>query len=143
MEREQSRPEKLIQPGERELRYDDPASAVAEEGLIRLLYLDGSLAGDGSLPTAEEFSSPVLGHIYSVVRQRLRDHRPVSADVLGNDLSAEEISLLVKLLQKPETMSNSRQALADYINRIRQRRRESEKSDDLMQILAEKRKELK
>ena len=138
---ERASPEREVQPSERQLRYDDPASAVAEEGLIRLLYLDGSLASDESLPAAEEFSSPVLGHIYSVVRQRLLNHRPVSADVLGNDLSREEVSLLVRLLQKPETMSNSRRALSDYINRIRSRRRESREGGDLMQTLAEKRKE--
>ncbi len=140
---ERSSPERQSQPVERQLRYDDPASAVAEEGLIRLLYLDGSLAAVAGLPDAAEFSSPALGHIYGVVRRRLGEHRSVSADALGGELSAEEVSLLVRILQKPETLSNSKRAMEDYINRIRQRRRAQSDSGDLMQLLEERRKELK
>ncbi len=140
---ERSSPERQSQPVERQLRYDDPASAVAEEGLIRLLYLDGSLAAVAGLPDAAEFSSPALGHIYGVVRRRLGEHRSVSADALGGELSADEISLLVRILQKPETLSNSKRAMEDYINRIRQRRRAQSDSGDLMQLLEERRKELK
>ena len=140
---ERSSPERQSQPVERHLRYDDPASAVAEEGLIRLLYLDGSLAAVAGLPDAAEFSSPALGHIYGVVRRRLGEHRSVSADALGGELSAEEVSLLVRTLQKPETLSNSKRAMEDYINRIRQRRRAQSDSGDLMQLLEERRKELK
>ena len=140
---ERSSPERQSQPVERQLRYDDPASAVAEEGLIRLLYLDGSLASVAGLPDAAEFSSPALGHIYGVVRRRLGEHRSVSADALGGELSADEISLLVRILQKPETLSNSKRAMEDYINRIRQRRRAQSDSGDLMQLLEERRKELK
>ena len=140
---ERSSPERQSQPVERQLRYDDPASAVAEEGLIRLLYLDGSLAAVAGLPDAAEFSSPALGHIYGVVRRRLGEHRSVSADALGGELSADEVSLLVRILQKPETLSNSKRAMEDYINRIRQRRRAQSDSGDLMQLLEERRKELK
>ena len=34
--RESRRPEQQLQPEEKSLRYEDPASAAAEEGLIRL-----------------------------------------------------------------------------------------------------------
>ena len=51
--------------------------------------------------------------------------------------------MLVDLLQKPETLSNSARALDDYINRIRQRRRAAAEGDDLLEILQERRKELK
>ena len=69
-EREQSRPERQAQPAEKEYRYTDPGSAAAEEGLIRLLYLEPALGQAPGLPAAEEFSSPALAHIYSVIRAR-------------------------------------------------------------------------
>ena len=42
--REQSRPERQTQPVEKEFRYENPGSATAEEGVIRLLYLEPELA---------------------------------------------------------------------------------------------------
>jgi DNA primase len=124
------------------VRYDDPGSAVAEEGVIRLLYLEPELAKSGRLPAAEEFSSPELGHIYTVLLARLREGRAVTADVLGGELEAKEVSLLVDILQKPEALSNSGRALDDYINRIRDRRRSREQGLDPMQIYQQRKKEL-
>ena len=125
-----------------EIRYDDQASAVAEEGVIRLLYLEPELASSPRLPAQEEFSSPELGHIYAVLLRRLREDRAVTADVLGAELESKEVSLLVDLLQKPEALSNSKQALDDYINRIRERRRVKEQGMDPMQIYEQRKKEL-
>ena len=138
-----SSPEKQTQPAERQYRYSDPASAVAEEGVIRLLYLDPALIRRGDLPAAEAFSSPALAHIYTVLCRRLKAGQAVSADLLGAELEQGEVALLVDLLQKPETLSNSARALDDYINRIRQRRRAAAEGDDLLEILQERRKELK
>ena len=138
-----SSPEKQTQPAERQYRYSDPASAVAEEGVIRLLYLDPALIRRGDLPAAEAFSSPTLAHIYTVLCRRLKAGQAVSADLLGAELEQGEVALLVDLLQKPETLSNSARALDDYINRIRQRRRAAAEGDDLLGILQERRKELK
>ena len=56
----QSSPVQGVQPKERELRYDDPVSATAEEGVIRLLFMDPALAKRAALPPAEDFSSPEL-----------------------------------------------------------------------------------
>ena len=134
---------KRTEPGaERPLRYDDPASAVAEEGVIRLLYLEPELAKSGRLPAAEEFSSPELGRIYSVLRQRLAEGKAVTADVLGGELEQKEVSLLVSILQKPEALSNADKALDDYINRIRERRRDAQQGLDPMQIYQQRRKEI-
>ena len=127
---------------ERQLRYDDQASAVAEEGVIRLLYLEPELASSPRLPAAEEFSSPELGHIYTVLLARLREGRSVGADVLGGELEPKELSQLVSILQKPETLSGADKALSDYINRIRQQRRAREQGLDPMQIYQQRKKEL-
>ena len=142
-EQEFNRPERVAQPAAKELRYQNPVSAAAEEGVIRLLYLDPALIRRGDLPAAEAFSSPALAHIYTVLCRRLKAGQAVSADLLGAELEQGEVALLVDLLQKPETLSNSARALDDYINRIRQRRRAAAEGDDLLEILQERRKELK
>ena len=140
---ERTSPVRDSQPSGKTIRYDDPASAVAEEGLIRLLCLEPSLAGDPRLPDAAGFSSAALGHIYGAVRGRLAAGKSVSADVLSGELSGDELSLLVNILGRPEALSNSARALDDYINRIEERRRAAAGGQDLMQILEEKRKQLK
>ena len=138
----QSRPEKQIQPEDKELRYEKPESAVAEEGLIRLLYLDPSLAKRAQLPDSEEFSSPALARIYSAVLTRLRENRAVTAAALSSELSPQEMSLLVKIQQKPETLSSGEKALNDYIQRIHDTNEQSRGEVDL-RALADKLKKTK
>ena len=141
-ERQQSRPERQLQPEEKALRYEDPSSAAAEEGVIRLLYLDPALARNAELPAPEEFSSPVLGHIYSVLRDKIDRGETPSAATLGGALDGQEMSLLVRLLQKPELLSKGDRALADYIKRIRERKEQGRQVSDL-RALADKLRETK
>ena len=130
-ERQQSRPARQAQPAEKELRYTDSASAAAEEGLIRLLYLEPSLGKSPQLPAAEDFSSPALGHIYTEIRRRIDRGETVSTSALSEALSLQEMSLLVELLQKPEVLSQGEKALADYIEKIRQQKNLAAGSTDL------------
>ena len=116
--REQSRPERQSQPSEKSFRYENPASAVAEEGVIRLLYLEPELI-NAPLPPAEEFSSPVLAHIYTEICGMLRAGQKVSTTTLTALLSPEEISLVVNIIQKPELLANSRRSMSDYTERIK------------------------
>ena len=141
-EREQSRPERQLQPEDKALRYEDPSSAAAEEGIIRLLYLDPALAKSAALPAPEEFSSPALGHIYSVLRDKIERGETPSTATLGGALTGQEMSLLVSLLQKPELLSRGDRALADYIKRIRERREQGRQVSDL-RALADKLRETK
>ena len=141
-DREQSRVDRAPPSGGRSLRYSDPASAAAEEGLIRLLYLEPALAKEPSLPPPEHFSQESLGHIYRAILERLRRGDSVSTATLSEALSGEEMSLLVSLLQKPELLNRSRQSMADYINKINERREESGNSFDL-RALANKYREKK
>ena len=141
-ERQQSRPERQLQPEDKALRYEDPSSATAEEGIIRLLYLDPALAKSAALPAPEEFSSPALGHIYSVLRDKIERGETPSTATLGGALTGQEMSLLVSLLQKPELLSRGDRALADYIKRIRERREQGRQVSDL-RALADKLRETK
>lgn len=134
-DREQTRAERAMQPPEKELRYDDPASAAAEEGIIRLLYLEPELASQTQLPKPEEFSAKPLEKIYGIILEKISLGETASTTTLSDRLSSQEMSLLVRILQKPEVLSNSRKAMSDYIMKIRDRASGAEKKD--LRALAE------
>ena len=133
-ERRQASPEQELQPKERELRYDDPGSAAAEEGVIRLLFMDPALAKRAALPAQEDFSAPALGRIYGILRGKIERGETVSTATLGGELSGEEMSLLVRVLQKPELLSRGEQALADYIRKIQEHKESRREGTDLLQL---------
>ena len=108
-------PAAQLQPKERELRYENIRSARAEEGVLRLLTMDDSLFPAESPLREEEFSSPLLGRVFSRLWEiRASGHRPALAALAG-ELSQEEMSHLTSICQQPESPQNRRQALADYI----------------------------
>ena len=117
-ERQELNPAMTVQPAARGSRYANLRSAMAEEGVIRLLHLDPTLFGDAMPLRPEEFSSPLLGKIYGAMWPRRYDRTGLSA--LTGELSGEEMSHLTTLLQKPESTANAPQALADYIRVIRE-----------------------
>ena len=116
-ERQELNLSRTLQPTERAIRYDDLRSAMAEEGVIRLLMQDDSLFPDQPPLREEEFSSPLLGRIYSEL-WRCRGGSSMAA--LSAALTPEEMSHLTTLLQKPESAANAHQALTDYIRIIRE-----------------------
>ncbi len=134
--REQERPERQSQPPEKELRYEDPVSARAEEGVIRLLSLDPELGKQPGMPPPEDFSSEALGHIYAVLLERIRRHLSVSSANLGEELSAPEMSLLVRIQQAPVSLQQGRRALEDYINCIREHKEQRDQKNAPLDLLA-------
>ena len=134
-EQELNRPERMAQPADKQLRYRNPVSAAAEEGVIRLLYLEPSLIRENDLPDAAMFSSEALGRIYTILRQKIEEGGAVSISALSGTLSQEEMNLLVNILQKPEVLSSGRRALQDYIARIREQH-ELEAGDSEMDLNA-------
>ena len=116
-ERQEMNPVSALQPADRRIRYQNVRSALAEEGVIRLLMQDESLFPPEMPVRPEEFSSPLLGRIYGELWQR-RGHASMAA--LAAVLTPEEMNHLTALLQKPESAANAPQALADYIRIIRE-----------------------
>ena len=116
-ERQELNLSRTLQPTERAIRYDDLRSAMAEEGVIRLLMQDDGLFPAEPPLREEEFSSPLLGRIYSEL-WRCRGGSSMAA--LSAALTPEEMSHLTTLLQKPESAANAPQALTDYIRIIRE-----------------------
>jgi len=118
MERENLDPISLRQPRDRSIRYDDPRSAMAEEGVVRLLFMDGSLPCGGLSPG--DFSSPLLGRVFQAQQDAHAEGRDFNLSALGEAFSREEISHLTSVLQKPVSAANAGKALADYIRVIQE-----------------------
>ena len=137
-----SHPERQFQPGQKEFHYENPESAAAEEGIIRLLFLDQGLFKGKDLPKPEEFSSPALAQIYSALKTKFENGDIISTATLSATLPPELASLLAGILQKPEALRNGEMALKDYIARIRRQRELAADTADLRR-LAERLKETK
>ncbi|MBR6521135.1 MAG: DNA primase [Oscillospiraceae bacterium] len=116
-ERAETRPEMSAQPREKSLRYQNVRSATAEEGIIRLILLDPSLIHKCELES-DEFSSEFLGKLFSVISGRFKNGRSIEISALAGDLSDEEMSQLVHITQKPESLANAQETMADYIRVI-------------------------
>ena len=117
-ERRDLNPAASAQPRERSIRYTDLRSALAEEGVLRLLTLDDSLFGENPPIREEDFSSPLLGRFFTALRAQLRESGQVNIPALAEFFTSEEISHLIGILQKPESIKNGAQALKDYCNII-------------------------
>lgn len=130
-ERTLTRPTRNAQPQEKKLRYDDVRSAVAEEGVIRLLLMDPGMIRECSLE-AEEFTSPFLRRLYEELRRRQQEGRSVTPSALAAGMEEGEAALLTELLNKPETGGQARTTLKNYTDVIRQER--IMKSGDLREI---------
>ena len=119
-ERRELNPAASLQPQERGLRYGNLRSALAEEGVIRLLLLDDSLFGDKPPVPAASFSSPLLGRVYASLWESHMAGRPLSISSLSGELTGEEMSHLTGVVQKPESPAGGERALADYCRVIRE-----------------------
>ena len=112
-------PAAQCQPKARELRYTDVRSALAEEGLIRLLILDPGLAGRMDGIRGEEFSSPLLGRAFDLLHRRGEEGLSTSLAALAEDFTPEEMNHLAQVAEKPEDTANSARSIQDYISMSR------------------------
>ena len=135
-------PANNLQPKERELRYTNMRSARAEEGVLRLLLLDPSLYPKAQRLTQEKFSSPFLGKVYRLLLDRWKLGETPSVPVLTGDLSREEMSRLVQVVNQLETVQNTGKALSDYIEIIEAEwaKRQAGGVDALLAVREQKRK---
>lgn len=117
-ERRDLNPAANAQPRERAIRYTDLRSALAEEGVLRLLTLDDSLFAGAPPLRGEDFSSPLLGRFFTALSSQIAHSGRVNIGALAGDFTAEEVNHLSGILQKPESLKNGAQALRDYCNII-------------------------
>ncbi len=112
-------PAAQVQPKTRAFRYDNVRSAMAEEGIIRLLTLDESLLDEIGPLSPDDFSCELLGRVFDILRAQKRAGH-ISVPLLAGELSGEEMSHVSRFLQKPESLANAHRALGDYIKLIRE-----------------------
>ncbi len=128
-----------FQPQSRQDRYDNSPSARAEEEIINYLIHDVSLLRETAALRPEDFSSPMLGRIFDLFRQRAAQGKSIRLGALEGVLSPEEISHLARIMDRPVDTANSRQGIRDSIQKIRQKKKLEEAdidNDTLMQALA-------
>lgn len=140
LQRENLNTAALRQPRDRTIRYEDLRSAMAEEGIIRLLLLDGTLADKCRGLNPEDFSSPFLGRMYRLLMEARDEGRALTAAALAARCTPEEMSHLSGVLQKPESLAHADKALEDYIQIIRRsaEKRQGETPDDPLLAAVEK-----
>lgn len=117
-ERRELNPAVSLQPTERSIRYTNLRSAMAEEGVIRLLLHDDTIFPQDAPLQEEDFSSPLLGKIFGLLWQHRSSSYPMAA--LSASLSGEEMSHLTALIQKPESTANAEKSLQDYLRIIQE-----------------------
>ena len=118
-ERRDLAPASQLQPRARGLRYENVRSALAEEGLLRLLMLDPGLAGQMNGITGAEFSSPLLGRAFDQLNRRAREGLSTQLAALAEEFSGEEMDHLAQVAGQPQSTANSGRAIGDYISVIR------------------------
>jgi len=135
-ERDETRPVQAIQPKAQELRYDDPISAKAEEGVIRLLLADPALIRTPDLDESI-FTSPFLLKIFKEIRRRYEDGAKIEVRYMEQAFTAAEIARITEIQRQPETKQNIESALQDYIQKIKTEQLKRS-GPDAMLALAEK-----
>jgi replicative DNA helicase len=123
------------------IRFENPASAAAEAGAIRLLAQSPELFRNGAGPNPEHFSSPELAHIYEAMLDFTRSGHECSAAALSSRLTPDEVGLYTSLIQEPVSAANGPRALADYIHKIEAENCPDDTSD--LRAVAAKLKETK
>ena len=90
------------QPKTRDVRYDNVRSAMAEEGVLRMLLLEPHLFARAERLTAEQFSVEMFGKVFSAWHERWQEDLTVSPAGLAEILSPAEMAHLTAVLQKQD-----------------------------------------
>ena len=100
-ERRDLAPVAAMQPKSRELAYQVPRSASAEENLIAQLVQQPELFSHAGSLSGAAFSVPFLGRVYDQLAARWRAGEQVSASVLEG-FSQDEMGQLSRILQEKQ-----------------------------------------
>ena len=112
-ERENLTPVRQRQPKSRDLRYGNMQCAAAEEGILRVVLLDGEYFRELEDLPETYFSSPLMGRAYALLRQRWKEGRRVSLPALEGRFTPEEMDQLAAIVQQPQARNTALEALRD------------------------------
>jgi DNA primase len=135
-DRQATAPLKAVQPQSRELCFTNVRSAVAERGVINLLYRFPEQFSSLEL-SGDDFSSASLGRIYEALQKRVQAGGSLSLAVLGEQFSSDELSLLADIVHRDDVSPQAaREAMSDYIHKIRFEKDKATRQDDLLGYVA-------
>ncbi len=121
-------PVRTLQPKDRNIRYDNMKSAMAEETVLALVFREPALLEQVKDLEEKDFSVPLLGRIYAQLKLRFHRGFEVSPGVL-EDLTAEEMSHITGICQRHQGPVNE-EALKDCVGIIRRARQAAGISTD-------------
>ena len=135
-ERQNLVPTQRLQPKDRGLRYTNVRSARAEEGILRVVLLDGDYFRQLDDLKEEHFSSPVLAKAYRLLRRRWEEDKPVTLAALDGQFTPEEADLLSTAVQGPQPAHTAEAALRDNKSMIlaEYRKRNIRSGEDLASL---------
>jgi len=136
VERDVARPSQSIQPKVRSLRFDNIYSAVAEQGILRLMLQEPALFRSELPIASDDFSSPFLGRAYEVILSRIRENKENTASTLAPHFSGEEMGQLMHLFSQPENLADAKRSLEDYIKKIQTEKLMRDPVGNLQEIYA-------
>ena len=113
-ERENLVPTRQLQPKSRELRYKNLRSARAEEGVLRIVLLDGEFFRQLADLPPDCFSSPLLGKAYALLHRRWQEGKSVALPALEGQFTPEEMDQLSAVVQEPQARNTAQAALGDF-----------------------------
>ena len=113
-ERQNLTPARQLQPKDRGLRYENVRSARAEEGIVRIVLLDGDFFPQVEPVSEEHFSSPLLKKVFRLLKERWQEGKSVSLSALDALLAPEELDQLSAVAQEPQPRNTAQAALEDY-----------------------------
>lgn len=127
-------PVSAIQPQNRAQRFDNPRSAIAEEGVLATLVVRNDWIDPvAEKLLAEDFSSPMLAEIYRVLLAQHREGREVTAAGILGAISQDAANHFAGVLARATAPTSD--ALRDYLKTIEVERAKS--SEDALRAAAE------
>jgi len=109
-------PAKAMQPKSRDIRYDNMRSAMAEETVLAMILKEPAMLQQVGALKGSQFSSPLLGRVFSMLSERFQNGLEVSVSVL-EELTPEEMSHITGILQRHPGPVNEK-ALSDCVRII-------------------------
>ena len=137
--REKKRQEKIdlapvqaLQPKDRSIRYDNMKSAMAEEGIISQLLKEPALFDAAGSLSADHFSVPLLGTVYSQLLRRFRSGQELSIGAL-TDLTSQEVSHITGICQRLSGPVNE-DAFRDCVKTVLNQHQQVSSDEDLLAL---------
>ncbi|MBS6367814.1 MAG: DNA primase, partial [Clostridiales bacterium] len=126
-------PARTLQPAIASEHYEDLHSAMAEEGLLRMILTEPALFERANALEPEQFSSPLLGRAFEALRTRYQAGLSVTLATLEGSFTPEEIRHLTAIVRREETLVQD-EAMEDYIRLIEEAssRRQMRSGGDLI-----------